>query len=81
MNKSSLEEITIPKEIKNKIHDKNYLPKREELKVLMTLLYSNKKIFDNEFDGIDFSQTITNGLHKNITEVLRIRNEETYLIF
>ena len=59
MNKSSLEEITIPKEIKNKIHDKNYLPKREELKVLMTLIYSNKKIFDNEFDGVDFSQTIT----------------------
>ena len=72
MNKSSLEEITIPKEIKNKIHDKNYLPKREELKVLMTLIYSNKKIFDNEFDGVDFSQTITNGLHKNITEILRI---------
>lgn len=75
-SESKLKEITIPNEVKEKIFKKNFMPSSEQILFLMTLIAQNKKIYDEEFDGKDFSQTFEDGLHKNITEVLSIEKEK-----
>lgn len=75
-SESELKEIIIPNEVKEKIFKKNFMPSSEQIVFLMTLIAQNKKIYDEEFDGKDFSQTFKDGLHKNITEVLSIEKEK-----
>lgn len=75
-SQSELKEIIIPNEVKEKIFKKNFMPSSEQIVFLMTLIAQNKKIYDEEFDGKDFSQTFKDGLHKNITEVLSIEKEK-----
>ena len=69
---SDLEEIEIPCSLKENLFNRMFIPNYSQLTFATTLLKENKRIFDSEFDGRDFSQTINEGLHKNITEVLRI---------
>lgn len=69
---SDLEEIEIPCNLKENLFNRMFIPNYSQLTFATTLLKENKRIFDSEFDGRDFSQTINEGLHKNITEVLRI---------
>ena len=69
---SDLEEIEIPSSLKENLFNRMFIPNYSQLTFATTLLKENKRIFDSEFDGRDFSQTISEGLHKNITEILKI---------
>lgn len=72
---SKLEELTIPNEMKDNLKDNMSLPNSSQLLYAITLVQTNKKIFNKYFADKDLSQTIREGLHTNITEVLRIRKE------
>lgn len=72
---SELKEIVLPSRLKEKMKDTNYIPTSEELLFLLNLIEINKKTYDEEIENKDFSQTITEGLHTNITEVLRIERK------
>lgn len=74
-SESKLKEIEIPNEVKEKMFKKNFMPSSEQIVFLMNLIRQNKKIYEEEFDGKDFSQTFNDGLHRNITEVLSIQKE------
>lgn len=69
---SALEEIEIPSSLKENLFNRMFIPNYSQITFATTLLKENKRIFDSEFDGKDFSQTISEGLHKGITEVLKI---------
>lgn len=73
---SELQEIVLPSRLKEKMKDTNYTPTPEELLFLLNLIEINKKTYDEEIEQKDFSQTITEGLHTNITEVLRIERKK-----
>lgn len=73
---SQLEEIEIPREIKEGISNENIIPNYSQISFIMTLLRENKRIFNAEFESKDFSQTIKQGFHSNITEVLRIEKKD-----
>ena len=79
--KSDLKEIEIPKNLKENIFNRMFIPNSSQLMFATTLLKENKRIFDMEFDGKDFSQTIDQGLHTYITEILKIeRNNLPHLL-
>ena len=69
---SELEEIQIPNNMKEKLKDNMILPNFSELLFAITLVQENIRIFEKYFNDKDFSQTINQGLHTNIKEVLKI---------
>lgn len=78
---SDLKEIEIPNNLKENLFNRMFMPNSSQLMFAITLLKENKRIFNTEFDGKDFSQTIDQGLHTNITEVLKIeRNNLPHLL-
>ena len=72
---SELEEIRIPNDMKSRLKDNMILPNPFELLFALTLIQENKRIFEKYFNGKELSQTITQGLHTNIKEVLEIKKE------
>ena len=72
---SELKEIEIPSSIKENLFNRMFIPNHSQLLFVTTLLVENKRIYDTEFNNKDFSQTIKQGLHKDITEVLNIKRD------
>lgn len=79
---SELEDIEIPQQLRQKMFISNdvktelLIPNSSGILFLITLLRENKRIYEEEFNGKDLSNKITEGLHTNITEVLSIESKD-----
>lgn len=79
---SKLEDVVIPRTMKDKMFieggikkESLLIPTSNEMYFLFLMMLENKRIYSSEFKGKDLSIKITQGLHKNITELMEIKEE------